>query len=155
MSRSPPARWSSSTPAARSTDTRPTAPWTFFTGEPTGRLREIYDLCLRAQLDGLAAVRPGAVGRDVDAASRVAIEEAGLGERYGHGLGHGVGLDIHEEPNLRPDSGSVLEVGNVVTVEPGIYLPGDVGVRIEDMVVVTGDGCERLTSVTKEPVVVG
>jgi Xaa-Pro aminopeptidase len=128
---------------------------TFFTGEPTGRLREIYDLCLRAQLDGLAAVRPGAVGRDVDAASRVAIEEAGLGERYGHGLGHGVGLDIHEEPNLRPDSGSVLEVGNVVTVEPGIYLPGDVGVRIEDMVVVTGDGCERLTSVTKEPVVVG
>jgi len=128
---------------------------TFFTGEPTARLREIYDLCLRAQLDGLAAVRAGAVGRDVDAASRVAIEEAGLGERYGHGLGHGVGLDIHEEPNLRPDSDSVLEVGNVVTVEPGIYLPGDVGVRIEDLVVVTGDGCERLTSVTKEPVVVG
>jgi Xaa-Pro aminopeptidase len=128
---------------------------TFFTGEPDGRLRELYDLCLQAQLDGLAAVRPGAVGRDVDAASRVAIEAAGMGDRYGHGLGHGVGLDIHEEPNLRPESSSVLEVGNVVTVEPGLYLSGDVGVRIEDMVVVTDDGCERLTAVTKDPVVVG
>jgi Xaa-Pro aminopeptidase len=128
---------------------------TFFTGEPDGRLRELYDLCLQAQLDGLAAVRPGAAGRDVDAASRVAIEGASLGEKYGHGLGHGVGLDIHEEPSLRPESDSVLEVGNVVTVEPGIYLAGDVGVRIEDMVVVTEDGCERLTAVTKEPVVVG
>ena len=128
---------------------------TFFTGQPEGRLRQIYDLCLQAQLDGLAAIHPGAVGRDVDAASRVAIDAAGMGERYGHGLGHGVGLDVHEEPNLRPESSSVLEVGNVVTVEPGIYLPGDVGVRIEDMVVVTEKGCERLTTVTKEPVVVG
>ena len=128
---------------------------TFFTSQPDGRLREIYDLCLRAQLDGLAAIHPGAVGRDVDAASRVAIDGAGMGERYGHGLGHGVGLDVHEEPTLRPESSSVLEVGNVVTVEPGIYLPGDVGVRIEDMVVVTEEGCERLTTVTKEPVVVG
>jgi Xaa-Pro aminopeptidase len=128
---------------------------TFFTGQPDGRLREIYDLCLQAQLDGLAAIHPGAIGRDVDAASRVAIEAAGMGDRYGHGLGHGVGLDVHEEPNLRPESSSVLEVGNVVTVEPGIYLSGDVGVRIEDMVVVTEDGCERLTAVTKEPVVVG
>ena len=128
---------------------------TFFTGEPDGRLRELYDLCLQAQLDGLAAVRAGAAGRDVDAASRVAIEAASLGEKYGHGLGHGVGLDVHEEPSLRPESDAVLEVGNVVTIEPGIYLAGDVGVRIEDMVVVTEDGCERLTAVTKEPVVVG
>jgi Xaa-Pro aminopeptidase len=128
---------------------------TFFTGQPEGRLREIYDLCLQAQLDGLAAIRPGAAGRDVDAASRVAIEAAGMGEKYGHGLGHGVGLDVHEEPSMRPESDAVLEVGNVVTVEPGIYLAGDVGVRIEDMVVVTEDGCERLTAVTKEPVVVG
>ena len=128
---------------------------TFFTGEPEGRLRELYDLCLQAQLDGLAAVAPGAAGRDVDAASRVAIEAAGMGELYGHGLGHGVGLDVHEEPNMRPESDAVLAVGNIVTVEPGIYLAGDVGVRIEDMVLVTEDGCERLTSVTKEPIAVG
>ena len=128
---------------------------TFFTGEPEGRLRELYDLCLTAQLDALAAVRPGALGKDVDAASRAAIAEAGMGELYGHGLGHGVGLDVHEEPNMRPESEAVLTPGNVVTVEPGIYVPGDVGVRIEDMVVVTEDGCERLTTVTKEPVLVG
>ncbi len=128
---------------------------TFFTGKPEGRLRELYDLCLTAQLDALAAVRPGALGKDVDAVSRKAIGEAGLAEHYGHGLGHGVGLAVHEEPNMRPESDAVLEPGNVVTVEPGIYLAGDVGVRIEDMVVVTEEGCERLTNVTKEPVLVG
>jgi Xaa-Pro aminopeptidase len=128
---------------------------TFFTGAPEGRLREVYDLCLEAQLDGLAAVRPGASGRDADAASRVAIAQAGLAERYGHGLGHGIGLEVHEQPNLRPESSAILVAGNVVTVEPGIYLPGEAGVRIEDTVVVTEDGCERLTTVTKEPVQVG
>ena len=128
---------------------------TFFTGEPAGRLREVYDLCSTAQLDGLAAVAPGATGRDVDAASRVAIGAAGMAELYGHGLGHGVGLEVHEQPTLRPESDSVLAAGNVVTVEPGLYLPGEIGVRIEDMVVVTEDGCERLTTVTKEPVQVG
>ena len=90
-------------------------------------------------LDGLAAVGPGASGRDVDAASRVAIEEAGLGALYGHGLGHGVGLEIHEGPSLRADGEDVLPTGAVVTVEPGVYLPGLGGVRIEDMIVV-GDG---------------
>jgi Xaa-Pro aminopeptidase len=126
---------------------------TFLTGEDE-RLADLYALCLQAQLDGLAAVRPGAAGKDVDAASRVAIGEAGLAERFGHGLGHGVGLEIHEGPNLRPESADVLEVGNVVTVEPGIYLDGDVGVRIEDLVLVTADGHERLTTFTKDPIVV-
>jgi Xaa-Pro aminopeptidase len=124
---------------------------TFLTGDDD-RLTETYALCLRAQLDGLAAVAPGAAGRDVDAASRVAIEEAGLGDAYGHGLGHGVGLEIHEAPVLRPESEDRLEPGNVVTVEPGIYLEGEFGVRIEDLVLVTADGRERLTTVTKEPV---
>ena len=128
---------------------------TFFTGEPVGRLRDLYDLCLRAQLDGLAAVRAGATGREVDAASRVAIAEAGMGELFGHGLGHGIGLDVHEEPSLRPESNAVLVPGNVVTVEPGLYVAGEAGVRIEDTVVVTEGGCERLTTVTKEPVQVG
>jgi len=127
---------------------------TFLTGDDE-RLREAYDLVLQAQLDGLAAVRPGAHGRDVDAASRVAIERAGHGDRYGHGLGHGVGIEIHEGPVLRPESEDVLEAGNIVTVEPGLYFEGDFGVRIEDLVLVTADGRERLTTVTKEPVVVG
>jgi Xaa-Pro aminopeptidase len=127
---------------------------TFFPGQPDGRLREIYDLCLQAQLDGLAAIHPGAVGRDVDAASRVAIGAAGLADAYGHGLGHGVGLDIHEAPNLRPESTDTLAVGNVVTVEPGLYLPGVGGCRIEDLVAVTEDGCEVISSFTKEMLVV-
>jgi Xaa-Pro aminopeptidase len=127
---------------------------TFLTGEED-RLRAVYDLVLRAQLDGLAAVKPGAHGRDVDAASRVAIEGAGHGDRYGHGLGHGVGIEIHEGPVLRPESEDVLVAGNVVTVEPGLYFAGEFGVRIEDLVLVTDDGRERLTTVTKEPVVVG
>ncbi len=128
---------------------------TFFTGKPSGRLRELYELCLTAQLDGLEAVRPGATGREVDAASRVAISEAGMADHYGHGLGHGIGLEVHELPNLRPESDAVLAPGNVVTVEPGLYLADDVGVRIEDTVVVTEDGCERLTTFTKEPLQVG
>jgi len=126
---------------------------TFLTGGES-RPREIYDLVLRAQLDGLAAVRPGALGSEVDAASRVAIEAAGLGDAYGHGLGHGVGLEVHETPVLRPESEDTLEAGNVVTVEPGVYLAGELGVRIEDLVLVTDDGAERLTTVAKEPVVV-
>jgi Xaa-Pro aminopeptidase len=127
---------------------------TFATGEPPEDLAQAFALVAQAQLDGLAAVRPGARGSDVDAASRVAIENAGLGWAYGHGLGHGVGLDIHEAPALRPESEDVLEAGNVVTVEPGLYLPGIGGCRVEDLVVVTESGCERLTTVRKDLVVV-
>ena len=128
---------------------------TFATGELPAQLAAAYALVARAQLDGLAAVRAGAHGRDVDAASRVAIETAGLGESYGHGLGHGVGLEVHEAPVLRPESSDVLVAGNVVSVEPGLYLPGVGGCRIEDLVVVTEDGCEILTSFTKDLVTVG
>jgi Xaa-Pro aminopeptidase len=123
---------------------------TFAVGEVPDRLLELHALCLEAQLAGLAAVAPGVHGRAADAASRVSIEASGLGWAYGHGLGHGVGLQIHEAPVLRPESTDVLEAGNVVSVEPGIYLPDDAGVRIEDLVLVTADGCERLTQFTKE-----
>ena len=88
-------------------------------------------------------------GSDADAASRTLIEAQGLGWAYGHGMGHGVGLQIHEAPTLRPESTDVLEAGNVVSVEPGIYIPDEAGVRIEDLVLVTDDGCERLTQFTK------
>ena len=123
---------------------------TFAVGEVQQRLADLHALCLEAQLAGLEAVGPGVHGRDADAASRVAIEAAGLGWAYGHGLGHGVGLQIHEGPTLRPESTDVLAAGNVVSIEPGIYLPDDAGVRIEDLVLVTDDGCERLTQFTKE-----
>ena len=124
---------------------------TFAVGDISERLLELYALCLEAQLAGLAAVAPGVRGRDADAASRTLIEAAGLGWAYGHGMGHGVGLQIHEAPTLRPESTDVLEAGNVVSVEPGIYVPDEgAGVRIEDLVLVTHDGCERLTQFTKE-----
>ncbi len=128
---------------------------TFATGEISDQLAEIYGLVARAQLDGLAAVRAGEIGVDVDAASRTAIAAAGMAEHYGHGLGHGVGTEIHEAPVLRPESTDVLAARNVVTVEPGLYLPGVGGCRIEDLVVVTETGCEILTAFTKEMLTVG
>jgi Xaa-Pro aminopeptidase len=114
----------------------------------------MYAVCLGAQLAGLDAVAPGVSGRDADAAARSLIDAAGLAEAFGHGLGHGVGLQIHEAPTLRPESTDVLEPGNVVSVEPGIYLPGEGGVRIEDLVLVTQHGRERLTQFTKDLVTV-
>jgi Xaa-Pro aminopeptidase len=124
---------------------------TFAVGPVSDDLQELHALCLEAQLAGLAAVAPGVHGRDADAASRTLIEAAGYGPAYGHGMGHGVGLQIHEAPTLRPDTDDVIAVGNVVSVEPGIYLPDSgCGVRIEDLVVVTDDGAERLTQFTKE-----
>ena len=127
---------------------------TFATGELPGELARIYAICLEAELAGVTAVRAGITGVEGDAASRRVIEAAGYGERFGHGLGHGVGLLIHEAPAMRPESTETLVAGNIVTVEPGIYLPGVGGVRIEDLVTVTEGGCEILTRFTKDLVTV-
>ncbi len=124
---------------------------TFAAGaEPSAAARDVYDLVLRAQLTGLDAVAPGVTGRDADAAARAALDAGGHGEHFGHGLGHGVGLEIHEAPRLSKTSSVTLASGHVVTVEPGVYLPGELGVRIEDLVLVTDDGCERLNTLPKD-----
>ena len=127
---------------------------TFATGELDGRDREVYDLVARAQAEALAAVRPGPTGRDVDAVARDIIARAGHAEHFGHGLGHGVGLEVHEAPRLATTSSATLQAGQVVTVEPGVYVPRAVGVRIEDLVAVTEDGHEILSSYPKELVTV-
>jgi Xaa-Pro aminopeptidase len=118
-------------------------------GEVGADERAVYEIVLRAQLAGLGAVQAGAAAQAVDAVARQVIDEAGYGEHYGHGLGHGVGIDVHEAPRLSQRSEDELRAGNVVTVEPGIYLPGRFGVRIEDLVVVTDEGCEILTGIDK------
>jgi Xaa-Pro aminopeptidase len=119
-------------------------------GEPDGEAREVYELVLDAQQAGLEAVLPGAAGTEVDGVSRAIIDERGHGEHFGHGLGHGVGLEIHEAPNLSRRSTDTLVVGNVVTVEPGVYLPGRFGVRIEDLVVVQDGGARVLNGLGKQ-----
>ncbi|HEU6443815.1 MAG TPA: Xaa-Pro peptidase family protein [Gaiellaceae bacterium] len=127
---------------------------TFAVADVSDSLREIYDVTRQAQQAGLDAVRAGTTGQAADAAARAVIADAGYGEQFGHGLGHGLGLLVHEAPVLRPESTDTLQAGNVVTVEPGIYLSGVAGVRIEDLVVVTDDGCEVLSSFPKELVTV-
>ncbi len=110
------------------------------------KLAKLYEVVLSAQRAGMAAIRPGVLGREVDAAARSVIEQAGLGRFFGHGLGHGIGLEIHEAPRLGPDSETPLKPGMVVTIEPGVYLPGWGGVRLEDDILVTRDGAEVLTT---------
>jgi len=122
-------------------------------GDPGEELRGVYEVVARAQRAGEEAVRAGVTGREADGAARRVIEDAGYGERFGHSLGHGVGLEIHEGPTLRSTSDDVLPEGAVVTVEPGIYLPGLGGVRIEDAVVVGDEGCRPLPTSTKELIV--
>jgi Xaa-Pro aminopeptidase len=120
------------------------------TGKISTKLEKIYRVVLKAQLRGIKAIRPGAKGCDVDKAARSVIEKAGYGKQFGHGLGHGIGLEIHEGGRFSPTSETVLKAGMVMTVEPGIYIPGWGGVRIEDDILVTRDGHEVLTSVPKE-----
>jgi Xaa-Pro aminopeptidase len=128
---------------------------TFATEELDGEASEIYELVLRAQEAALEAITAGASGKEVDAVPREMIAEAGHGDRFGHGTGHGVGLEVHEAPRLATTSEDQLAEGNVVTVEPGVYLPGRFGVRIEDLVVVTADGHRNLSGLSKDLTVVG
>ena len=123
---------------------------TVSTGGLPRELRAIYDVCLEAQQRAVAGIRPGITGVDADGLARQVIDDAGYGEHFGHGLGHGVGLDVHEAPRLSPESTDTLEVGNVFSIEPGIYLPGVGGVRIEDLVVLRDNGAEVLTSFPKQ-----
>jgi Xaa-Pro aminopeptidase len=127
---------------------------TYATGEVEDDAREVYELVLRAQQAALEAVRPAASGKEVDAVAREMISEAGYGDRFGHGLGHGVGLEVHEGPRLAASSEDDLFEGNVVTVEPGVYMPGEFGVRIEDLVIVTADGHRNLIGLSKDLTVV-
>jgi Xaa-Pro aminopeptidase len=121
-----------------------------FSSIPGEWFEEIYTLTLHAQTSALKAIRPGVTGREVDSVAREIIHDGGFGDRFGHGLGHGVGIEVHEEPRLNTRSDSVLKAGMVVTVEPGIYLPKQGGVRIEDLVLVTESGCEVLTQTPKD-----
>ncbi len=120
------------------------------TGEPGDQARQVYATVLEAQSAALAAVKPEVGGEELDGVAREVIEAAGHGERFGHGLGHGVGLEVHEEPRVSPRSDDVLASGEVVTIEPGVYLPGELGVRIEDLVVVTEEGHRNLSGTPKQ-----
>jgi Xaa-Pro aminopeptidase len=123
---------------------------TFSTGRLPDRLREAYDVCLAAQKHACANIRAGMTGVEADELARAPITDAGFGANFGHGLGHGVGVEVHEAPRLSPESDDTLEVGHAVTIEPGIYLEGLGGVRIEDLAIVREDGVELLTSFPKE-----
>lgn len=120
------------------------------TGKVPPKLEKVYRVVLKSQLAGIAAIRPGVKCCDVDAAARKVVEDAGFGKYFNHGLGHGIGLDIHEGPRFNAVTETELKPGMIMTVEPGIYLEDWGGVRIEDDVLVTRNGCEVMTSVPKE-----
>jgi len=122
-------------------------------GEPTEEMRKVYNIVLQAQLAGIAAAKPGPDAGAPDVAAREVIDQAGYGEYFGHGFGHSLGLEIHEAPGFSRFEKGELPVGAVVSAEPGIYLPGRFGVRIEDVVILTEGGCEVITKSPKELIV--
>ena len=122
-------------------------------GEPTGEMKKVYQTVLEAQLAGIAVTKAGVPGKSIDAAARKVIADAGYGDNFGHGYGHSLGIEIHESPNANTREETLLPVGAVVSAEPGIYLPGKFGVRIEDVTVLTADGCEILTKSPKELII--
>ena len=123
-------------------------------GIATEEMEKVYNTVLQAQLAGIAATKAGVMGKDVDAAARKVITDAGYGQYFGHGYGHSLGMEVHEAPNCNP-SGQTVMVENVVSsAEPGIYLPGKFGVRIEDVVVFKADGCVNLTKSPKELIII-
>ena len=122
-------------------------------GSVTDEMRQVYDTVLQAQLAGIAAARAGATGKAVDGAARDIIRQAGYGPCFGHSFGHGVGVEIHEGPNATPSNDKPLPAGAVISAEPGIYLPGKLGVRIEDVLYLTPEGCQNLTLAPKELVI--
>ena len=123
-------------------------------GYATEEMRNVYETVLAAQTAGIAATRAGVLGRDIDAAARKVIEDAGYGPYFGHGYGHSLGLEVHESPSPNPRGNTVMEVNMIASAEPGIYLPGKFGVRIEDVVIFTENGCEDITASPKNLIIV-
>ena len=123
-------------------------------GYATEEMQKVYNTVLQAQLAGIAATRAGVRGKDIDAAARQVITDAGYGDFFGHGYGHSLGLEVHEAPNCNPSGETVMESGMVASAEPGIYLPGKFGVRIEDVVIFTADGCENITKSPKDLIII-
>jgi Xaa-Pro aminopeptidase len=126
---------------------------TVVVGECSNKQKEIYNKVLEAQVKAIEGLKPGISGIEGDLIARNVITEGGYGERFGHGLGHGIGMEVHEKPRLAPKFENILVPGNVVTVEPGIYIPSFGGVRIEDIVVIEPTGCKVLTKSTKELII--
>lgn len=122
-------------------------------GEPTEEMRKVYDTVLQAQLAGIAAAKAGVSGKDIDAAARKVIDDAGYGEYFGHSFGHSLGIEIHENPNASPSNPEPMPVNAVISAEPGIYLPGKFGVRIEDVLILKEDGCVDITKYPKELII--
>lgn len=118
-------------------------------GQPTEKMEKIYSIVLEAQLKAIEAIKEGVSGADIDKIARDVITEAGYGEAFGHSLGHGVGMNIHETPNASPSSKHIFKQNMIVTVEPGIYLPDEFGVRIEDFVIIKENGCKNMTLAKK------